>query len=148
MQATDLDQRLQKDCYFLGDINGHGLLLSRNAHFPWFILVPDTKEIEFYKLDQESQLLLLDLINKLSNFIEKHFSVDKLNIATIGNVVSQMHIHIVGRSKNDPCWPGVVWGCDQFKLYDDNVVKSLRENLQQEFPDIFIPIDWENQDSD
>ena len=137
MQVTDLDQRLQKDCYFLGALNGHGLLLSRNAYFPWFILVPDTKEIEFYKLDWELQISILDLINKLSNFIEKHFSVDKLNIATIGNVVPQMHIHIVGRSKKDPCWPGVVWGCDQFKYYDEGFVDNIREYLETELTDVF-----------
>jgi len=128
-----LDSRLQKDCYFLGTFNRSGnnteLLLSRNAHFPWFILVPDTKETEFYKLNKDQQLLLLELINQLSIFVETHFSVFKMNIATIGNVVSQMHIHVVGRRKDDPCWPGVVWGCDHFKDYAEGVVEEIRALL-------------------
>lgn len=104
--------------------------MSRNAHFPWFILVPDTDETEFYKLAQQQQQLLLEQINKLSAFIEKHFSVDKLNVATIGNIVSQMHVHVVGRHKQDVCWPGVVWGCDQFKNYDEGEVEAIRDQLE------------------
>jgi len=106
------------------------LLLSRNAYFPWFILVPDTEETEFYKLNQDHQLLLLEQINQLSIFVETHFSVFKLNIATIGNVVSQMHIHIVGRQQNDVCWPGVVWGCDQYKDYAEGEVEGIRDQLE------------------
>ena len=113
-------------------------MLSRNAYFPWFILVPDTKETEFYKLEKQHQLLLLDQINKLSNFIEKNFSVDKLNIATIGNIVSQMHIHVVGRQQKDVCWPGVVWGSDKFKPYTDGGFESIREQLELDLKEAFI----------
>ena len=133
-----LDKRLETDCYLLGHFNRDGnstkLLLSRNAYFPWFILVPDTSETDFYKLDQEQQLLLLEQINQLSTFIEAHFSVFKLNIATIGNVVSQMHIHVVGRQQDDACWPGVVWGCDKFKAYNDIEVERIRGLLEKECP--------------
>lgn len=129
----DLDNRLRDDCHILGSLDSTCLLLSKNALFPWLILVPDTMEIEFYKLDQETQLILLNLITRLSAFIEKHFQIDKINIATIGNVVSQMHVHIVGRSVDDPCWPGVVWGCDQFSAYTDKQLKEIRSNLEREF---------------
>ena len=140
MPPVELDSRLQNDCYYLGTIANTCLLLSRNAHFPWFILVPDTHETEFSKLEQKQQYLLLEQINKLSTFIEKHFPVDKLNIATIGNIVSQMHIHVVGRNKKDPCWPGVVWGCDQFKSYGDGEVESIRDWLELDFPEVFIAV--------
>ena len=92
----------------------------------------DTQEIEFYKLRHEHQLFLLEQINQLSNFVEKHFSVDKLNIATIGNIVSQLHIHIVGRHQNDVCWPGVVWGGDQFKDYAEGEAEGIRDQLEMD----------------
>ncbi len=135
MQGVKLDERLEKDTYYLGELAGVCLLLSRNASFPWFILVPDTRETEFYRLKHDTQENLLDLINRLSGFIEQHFSVNKLNIATIGNVVSQMHIHIVGRTVSDPCWPGVVWGCDCFRAYTDEQLKQIIENLKEVFTD-------------
>lgn len=137
MQPIDLDSRLQNDSYLLGAMANTCLLLSRNGYFPWFILVPESKETEFYKLELGQQHLLLDQVNKLSSFIETHFSIDKLNIATIGNIVSQMHIHVVGRNKKDPCWPGVVWGCDQFKAYGDGEVESIRDQLEMDFPGVF-----------
>ena len=124
-----LDSKLQEDCYLLGTFNSTDLLLSRNAHFPWFILVPDTDEVEFYKLNKDQQLHLLKKINQLSTFVETHFPVFKLNIATIGNVVSQLHMHIIGRQKNAVCWPGVVWGCDQFKDYAEGAVEAIRDQL-------------------
>lgn len=137
MQYNQLDTRLQKDTYYLGHMDGICLLLSRNAYFPWFILVPDTQETEFYSLPRETQLQLLNLINRLSRFIEKYFSVDKLNVATIGNVVSQMHVHVVGRTVDDPCWPGVVWGCDQYLDYIDGEVQNICQLLKRAFPDEF-----------
>ena len=136
---TRLDIKLQQDCYYLGEMDGVCLLLSRNAHFPWFILVPETDQTEFYKLEQGMQLQLLEMINRLSRFIKKMYKVDKLNIATIGNVVSQMHIHVVGRSNTDPCWPGVVWGCNQFIDYSGAEVDALRKNLALEFKESFRP---------
>ena len=69
MQLVDLDSRLKKDSYTLGSLANTRLLLSHNAHFPWFILVPATQETEFYKLEYEQQLTLLEQINRLSNFV-------------------------------------------------------------------------------
>ena len=138
MSNINLDQRLLEDSYVLGKIDNSSLLLSRNAYFPWFILVPETDELEFYRLEAMHQQVLLDLINKLSAFIEKHFSIDKLNIATIGNIVSQMHIHIIGRNRNDVCWPGVVWGCKQFKEHADGEVEGIRDQLELDFPGLFV----------
>lgn len=138
MQYPELDQKLQDGCYLLGSWADTNILLSRNACFPWFILVPNTKETEFYKLDLVKQHQLLELINKLSAFVEKHFPVTKLNIATIGNVVAQMHIHIVGRHQDDVCWPGVVWGADHFKEYASGEVEGIRDDLELNFAGDFI----------
>jgi diadenosine tetraphosphate (Ap4A) HIT family hydrolase len=127
-----LHDRLAADCHLLGRNGTCLLLLNRNALYPWFILVPECDETEFYRLGPEQQSEVLTLINRMSRFIENHFSVDKLNIATIGNVVAQLHIHIIGRQQTDPCWPGVVWGTAQFEEYPPQRVAEIKALLHQE----------------
>ncbi|NOX93314.1 MAG: HIT domain-containing protein, partial [Gammaproteobacteria bacterium] len=92
-----IDERLATDSYRLGEFDDCLLLLSKNALFPWFILVPVTQEIEFHKLSPEQQSRIQQHINAVAWFIEEYFSTDKINIASIGNIVSQLHIHIIGR---------------------------------------------------
>ena len=62
----------------------------------------------------------------MSRFLSADFKTDKINVATIGNVVKQMHIHIVGRFENDYCWPGVVWGAKEMTAYADNEVERIK----------------------
>ena len=114
-----LDTRLQSDCFVLGKLGLSHLLLMNNALFSWFILVPETQVFEICDLEEHVQHVLLDEVNRLSGFIRQHFAVDKLNVAAIGNVVRQLHVHVIGRRQDDICWPGVVWGSGKTKPYDD-----------------------------
>lgn len=132
-----LDQRLKNDTYQLGNLGNNLLLLSKNALFPWFMLVPDTNEIELHKLDAEQQRQTQQHINTIARFIEAHFPTDKMNIASIGNIVSQLHIHIIGRHKSDACWPGVVWGTHHFKEYEADELKKIKAQLADTLGDIF-----------
>jgi diadenosine tetraphosphate (Ap4A) HIT family hydrolase len=129
MTQFKLDQRLQDDCFILSESEQFLVLLMNNSLLPWFILVPKTKQTELYHLDKEMQTHVFGLINQLSDFIDNEFKPDKLNIATIGNIVSQMHIHIIGRFKSDVYWPGVVWGGKQKKNYDEQEVKKIKYHL-------------------
>ena len=132
-----LDPRLEKDSHLLGYFDSSALLLMRNALFPWFVLVPQSSEIEFYKLGPAIQTKLLDQINLVSHFIVDNYSIDKINLGSIGNVVLQLHVHIVGRSQTDVCWPGVVWGVKQFKPYKPGQVKEITQKLVESFPGAF-----------
>ena len=129
MQNFSLNSRLQEDCTVLLERDEISFLLHQNAEVFWFILVPHTQEIEFHELDQAKQQQLLGLINRLSAFIQNSFNIDKLNIAMIGNVVSQMHIHVVGRSLNDAYWPDVVWGRSFEKTYTAQQVEEIQQQL-------------------
>jgi len=124
-----LDERLNNDCIQLGESDSSILLLMNNAHFHWFILVPKTGKTEFYELDEPQQQELLREINALSEFIRCEYQPCKLNIATIGNIVSQMHIHVIGRQTTDPCWPGVVWGSPHKIPYTDEAVNTIRTRV-------------------
>ena len=130
MYKTSLDPRLEKDSYEIGSIADSRILLMRNALFPWFIIVPNTNEIEYYKLSHEQQSNISKQINMLSGFIEKYFTIDKLNIGMIGNIVSQMHIHVIWRRQDDPCWPGVVWGTERSKAYEVDQVEKIKQNFR------------------
>jgi diadenosine tetraphosphate (Ap4A) HIT family hydrolase len=104
--------RLLEDCHVLGQLELCSLLLHRNSSVPWFILVPDVaaEVIELYQLDPATRLRLDDELDRVAKFTMARFGVAKLNIAAIGNIVPQLHVHVIGRRPDDPCWPGVVWG--------------------------------------
>ena len=129
MQKFSLNSRLQEDCTVLLERDEISFLLHQNAEVFWFILVPHTQETEFHELDLAMQQQLLGLINRLSAFIQSSFKVDKLNLAMIGNVVSQMHIHVIGRSLNDAYWPDVVWGRSFEKTYTAQQVDEIQQQL-------------------
>jgi len=128
----ELHPQLKTDCLTLGTINNCTLLLHKNALLPWFILVPHTEQTEIFKLPQSQQLQLQETTNQLALFVEKHFQTDKLNIATIGNIVSQLHIHIIGRHIDDFCWPAPVWGQTDSKAYSAKKLQNIKQLLATE----------------
>jgi diadenosine tetraphosphate (Ap4A) HIT family hydrolase len=125
MKIFQLDARLQQDCIELGELPHSLLLLMDNALLPWFILVPRTDKTELHELPSEIQLGVLSEINAVSKFVKDEFCVDKLNVATIGNVVKQLHIHIIGRRDDDYCWPGVVWGRPEKTPYTQEAINHI-----------------------
>jgi diadenosine tetraphosphate (Ap4A) HIT family hydrolase len=141
MGCFELDKQLLQDCHVLGQLDSSYVLLMDNALFPWFILVPQTMLTEFHHIDAPQQRQLLEQMNRLSEFIEQHFSISKLNTACIGNIVRQLHIHLVGRRETDSCWPGVVWGRAQRQAYPLNEVQRISGLLQQTLGSDFIPFE-------
>lgn len=127
--SVKLHPQLANDCFKMGYVNTSLLLLHKNALIPWFILVPDTIENELFKLPLEQQTSISEETRVIARFSEQHFNADKLNIATIGNIVPQLHIHIIARHTDDFCWPNPVWGQSQFSEYSDNEVPSLQQEL-------------------
>lgn len=136
-----LDTRLAEDTYQMGRFDDSLLLLSKNAEFPWFILVPATEEIEFHELNVQQQTNAQQHINAIAKFIEGSFSTDKINVASIGNIVSQLHIHIIGRHHNDACWPNVVWGTDEFRDYKKDEIADIKIKLSHSLGDNFRTIE-------
>jgi diadenosine tetraphosphate (Ap4A) HIT family hydrolase len=126
-----LDPRLARDCFKLGTLeSGNLLLLHKNAAMVWLIVVPQTTYTELFQLPQEQQQLLLDEINLLSAFLKTEYGSDKINVATIGNIVSQLHIHIIGRTIDDPYWPAVVWGQPATREWPQTEMLQLIRKLQ------------------
>ena len=100
------------------DLGRHGIcrvLLKNQAHFLWIVLVPEVPETitELHHLSEDDYRAVTFSIRAFSAFVEESFAVDKINVASIGNQVRQLHIHVVGRKQDDIAWPGVVWACSE-----------------------------------
>ena len=99
-----------KDSYFITDLNLCTIRLIDNSKFPWIILIPKRKDTtDIFQLKKKDQNLLMKEIVFTSKVMKKTFKAFNLNIEKIGNVVSQLHIHIIARSKKDSSWPLSVW---------------------------------------
>lgn len=137
----EIDPVLRKDCHILGRFAFSHLLLFRHKNIPWFILVPETSEVEVVNLLHDDQLQLFHETSRLGKFVKEQYNADKINIAAIGNVVRQMHVHIVGRSKHDECWPGVVWGASITRVdYSAEEVQHIKAQLCDFFEKEFTTI--------
>ncbi len=106
-----LNERLDNDTVRVAKLRLNLVLLMKDRSFPWLILVPERKDIgEIHELAKEDRLILVEEISFVSKIIEDIYRPDKINIGALGNLVPQLHIHIIGRFKNDRAWPGPVWG--------------------------------------
>lgn len=109
--AFELDHRLQSDCALVGDFMLCRVLLMKDANYPWIVLVPKREQVsEIYQLDTDDQEQLIWESSFVAQGLAKEFAADKMNVAALGNVVKQLHIHHVVRKHTDPAWPDPVWG--------------------------------------
>ena len=133
-----LDEQLQRDCFLLGRMEFSRVLLMNNSSLPWFVLVPDTTETEIFDLPSPERAMLWDEVDRMAEYIRHDPSIAKLNVAAIGNVVSQLHVHIVGRRQDDYCWPDVVWGRPSEETYPDAAVAELIKSISVHI-EVFVP---------
>lgn len=106
-----LHPRLRQDTLAIGETVSSLLLLMNDSQYPWLILVPKHHEVtEIYQLDPIDRQLLMTESCAVAECLVELYSPDKLNIAAIGNLVPQLHIHHVARYSNDPAWPAPIWG--------------------------------------
>lgn len=118
----------------MGDLPLSRVLVVNDANFPWVMLVPRREEIvEIVDLDEVERTQLMSEIALVSNALREVTKCDKLNVAALGNVVPQLHVHIVARRKTDSAWPKPVWGAAQAVPIDpldlDFFMKAMKERL-------------------
>lgn len=107
----ELHPQLAKDCLGLGRLPLCRVLLMNDANYPWFILVPEREGLrELHELAEADRRALWEESTLLSRALAKAFAPDKLNVAALGNVVPQLHVHHIVRYAHDPAWPAPVWG--------------------------------------
>ncbi len=126
----DLDPRLRSDTLRLGAFPLSLLLLMNDRTYPWLILVPQRPAIrEIYQLSTADQQQLLRESSHLAAALADLFHPDKLNIAALGNVVPQLHLHHIVRYQGDPAWPAPVWGKTPAVPYEPGQAAALRDRL-------------------
>ena len=128
-----LDRRLENDTFLIKELETLQIRLMKAVEFFWIILVPSKSNLmELNDLNINERNYLINLATDLGGFIKTSEKYDKINIGMLGNVVSQLHLHIVLRRKNDFAWPGPVWG-SKFNNKLDNKTKEYRSKLILKF---------------
>ena len=127
----ELHPQLAKDCLHVADLALSRILLMNDCRYPWLIQVPMLNGItEVIDLTPQQQQQLWQESALLSQLLKLEFNPDKLNVAALGNMVPQLHIHHIARFKQDPAWPAPVWGHSPAQAYDEQELKKLVEILQ------------------
>ncbi len=127
----ELDSKLAADSFWVCDLDLSSLLLMNDANFLWLILVPKKEKlVELIDLNFSEQIQLLKEINQISEILKQEFAVDKINIASLGNVVSQLHFHVIGRMKTDLAFPKPVWNQLPAKKYEASQSSILIEKIR------------------
>lgn len=108
---VELHPRLQQDTRAVGENPLCWIRYMNDQRFPWVILVPKVDGVtEWHDLAPVQQQELLEWVNRCAVNLKRIASVEKINIGALGNLVPQLHVHVIGRCQGDPCWPGPVWG--------------------------------------
>ncbi|WP_375463835.1 HIT domain-containing protein [uncultured Methylobacterium sp.] len=128
MTDFTLDPRLAADTVPIGDLSLCSVLLMDDARFPWFVLVPRRSGLsELTDLSSEDATALWQEIHLAVGVMQGLAKPDKVNVAALGNVVAQMHVHVVGRFLSDPAWPQPVWGFERPMPYPQHARAQLAE---------------------
>ncbi|MBS0556815.1 MAG: HIT domain-containing protein [Proteobacteria bacterium] len=130
-----LDARLAADTHFVGDLQLSRVLLMDDARFAWLVLVPRRASLrELTDLGTAAQQALLAEVNRCARALQTLFAPDKLNIAALGNVVAQLHLHVIARFASDVAWPRPVWGFGDRAPYASDAcgvrLQALRRALE------------------
>lgn len=127
-----LDPRLAGDTHRVGDFELSRVLLMDDARFPWLILVPRRANVrELIDLDAGDQQRLLAEIDRCARVLRTFDKSDKLNIAALGNVVAQLHVHVVARHANDAAWPRPVWGVGEREPYASDALSERLATMRR-----------------
>ena len=128
-----LDDRIEQDSFLVKEFNDFQIRIMDVREVFWVILIPTKINlIELSDLDVDKRNNLINFAIELGDFLKSNEEYDKVNIAILGNVVSQLHLHLVMRNKSDPAWPGPVWGFN-FKNKLDVKSKTNRSKLIHQF---------------
>lgn len=137
-----LDERLAADTGVVGDLPLCRVLLMRDANYPWLILVPRRPGLrELYQLEAADQQQYQLESNTVAQILMELFSPEKLNIAALGNVVPQLHIHHIVRYSSDPAWPKPVWGCVPATAYSPEQWQGRLTALREAFQACDLPLE-------
>ena len=123
-----LDARLSQDTDFIGDWPLCRVLLMNDARWPWLILVPRRAGlVEITDLDAGERAALIEETARAADWLKAYTGTEKINVGALGNIVRQLHVHVVARRAGDPAWPGPVWGFGAAVPYEEAALRARIE---------------------
>ena len=130
----ELHERLAADCITLGDWPLCRVLLMNDASYPWLILVPRRPGLrDFHDVAPQDMPQFVDEISSASRALQSSFKPAKINVAALGNMVPQLHLHIIARFTDDPAWPGPIWGAQPAVPYESGALQERVNQLKAAF---------------
>ena len=125
-----LHSRLEQDCIYMCELQLCQVLLMNESRYPWFILVPMVENLrELMELTPQESTLYWQESTMMQSFLKAQLGAEKLNVAALGNMVPQLHIHHIGRFGNDAAWPAPVWGLFQPEPYSQESINDFKTKL-------------------
>lgn len=132
MPNFELDHRLENDCRLVCDLELSRVLLMNDSRWPWLILVPRVVgATEIHQLENDQQLLLQQETSRVAGILSEQTQCTKINSGALGNIVRQLHVHIIARFEDDANWPGPVWGFGQRREYQTIELEQLINSINQ-----------------
>ncbi|MEE9334177.1 MAG: HIT family protein [Granulosicoccaceae bacterium] len=126
-----LDHRLEQDGMVLAESERYILNLMNDCRYIWLVLIPKVANAkDVFDLTEEQQIDLALLSNKIGKIITQQFNGDKFNVASLGNMVPQLHVHLIVRTEGDAAWPGPIWGVGDAVLYSEQQQNDVIKQLQ------------------
>ncbi len=133
MPDFELDARLEGDTHFVGDWPVCRVLLMDDARFPWLILVPRVAGArELHALPSAVRAVVFGEITRATAALERATGAEKMNVAALGNMVPQLHVHVIARHAGDAAWPGPVWGVEGREAWEGDARRALLERFETE----------------
>jgi diadenosine tetraphosphate (Ap4A) HIT family hydrolase len=126
----ELDGRLERDSILVGNLGLCQLRLMTDARWPWFVLIPQRADVsEVFELTPLDQTMLTFETNQVASALKAVTGAEKINVGALGNIVRQLHVHVLARSEGDANWPGPVWGFGKAEPYDDDERNALIKKI-------------------
>lgn len=121
MHTFRLDERLARDSELITKLGLCQLRIQNDKRWPWLVLVPRRNDVsELFELTPLDQAMLSFETNQVASALKELTGATKINVGALGNIVRQLHVHIIARNEGDPCWPGPIWGQGTPEPYSDN----------------------------
>ncbi len=132
MISFKVDPALEQDSFLIADMELSKLYVKNDKENPWFVLVPRKMNAsELVDLTHEEQCMLMEEVSTVSEFLKKYYRPTKINIGALGNIVRQLHIHIIARYENDQAWPQALWGTTPEVFFEQVELENIKSNFQE-----------------
>ena len=125
-----VDPVIEQNSIFIKNMGLSSIYLKNDKENPWFVIVPrKVAAVELIDLSHEEQNMLMEELTTISEFLKSHYMPYKLNVGSLGNIVQQLHFHVIARYSTDRAWPGPIWGTPTTQEFDQAELENIKSNF-------------------